>query len=365
MRKLFLNDSFNNSKIETKLSKVICQIPFNEFHIYRDGYVSNCCFNWLPTEVGNIHQNSLLEILKSKIQIEIQNSVQNGKYNFCSSDYCPFLNNYANTNHHDWPLASHDDFKKIHSDHLIKNIKIFLSFDYSCNLFCESCRNEKIYFDKTTAPELLLKTYDRVNEQIQELVQAGYNLEINVTGSGDAFASPLYYEFMKNLPETDQITLHLSTNGLMMTEKKLDVSFKNKIKKIFISIDSCTDEIYAKVRRGGQFKYLAANLFALDKMISDGKLPNLDCVQYNFIVQTENYQEMGDFVDWCYQFKNFQNIFFTKILDWQHLTKEQFFKKEIWNVQHPEHQNFLKVMTDHRLEKNKVSLGNLSEYRNR
>lgn len=361
-RELHLQDKFVHVDLSGKLKNVFCRIPFNEYHIYNEGYVSNCCFNWLPTEVGNIHDKTLLEIQQNLISKKIKASVQNGEYNFCTSQYCPHLNQFLSTGQNSWPLEPNDKFPQIFSEQLEKRIKVYLSFDYSCNLTCESCRTNKIFFDRKSAPPHLLKTYDRVSEQIAELLENDYFVEVNITGSGDAFASPLFYELMCNFPVSDKLDLHISTNGTMMTEKKLNMPTRNQVKTIFISVDSCDPENYAKIRRGGIFKHVEANLDALDRMVLDRRFPSLKNWQLNVIVQYDNYKELGDFVDWSHRFKTLNSIFFTKILDWQHLSQEAFKQKAIWMPEHPEHQEFLIKMQDPRLKENKVILGNLSEY---
>lgn len=361
-RDLQQTNTFVHNDPHKKLNAVFCRIPFNEYHIYNGGYVSNCCFNWLPTEVGNINETTLLEIQKNTISMLIKESVRNGNFNFCTSSYCPALNQFLNTGKMDWPLEPKQMFEQIFERDLKKHIKLYLSFDYSCNLACESCRTEKIFFDRKTASKELLLTYDRVSEQIKELLDHGYHVEVNITGSGDAFASPMFYELMTNFPVTDQLSIHISTNGTMMTEKKLDMPTRNQVKTIFVSVDSCFPESYAKIRKGGVFKHVEANLDALDRMVLEKRFNSLKNWQLNVIVQYDNYKELGDFVDWSKRFKTLNSIFFTKILDWEHLKKDAFHQKAIWMPEHPEHSDFVEKMQDSRLREPRVILGNLTEY---
>jgi molybdenum cofactor biosynthesis enzyme MoaA len=361
-REPFRSDNFLHSDPEKRLQKTFCRVPFNEFHIYRGGFVANCCFNWLPTEIGNIHQNTLLELSENAISQEIQKSVKTGAYNFCNSAYCPALNTLLHENRRTWPLEELSTFEETYKNKLHKKIKLYLSFDYSCNLWCESCRNEKIYFDRKNAPPELLQTHDRVTEQIQQLLENDYDVEVNITGSGDAFASPLYYEMMCKLPQTNKLSLHISTNGTMMTEKKLGLPTKDQISTVFISVDSCRPESYSKLRRGGNFVHLQSNLDAFDQMVSEKQFASLQSWQLNVIVQAGNYRELGEIVDWSKRYKTLQSIFYTKILDWGHLSSSSFKEKAVWLPEHPDHADFLTKIQDPRLKEPRAILGNLSEY---
>jgi molybdenum cofactor biosynthesis enzyme MoaA len=361
-RELKKTDNFAHVDPEKRLQQVFCRIPYNEFHVYDGGYVSNCCFNWLPTELGSIHDQTLLEISENVISQQIQRSVREGEYNFCTSSYCPHLNRLLSTGEFSWPLEKNSSFERIYAQELRRKIKLYLSFDYSCNLSCESCRSQKIFFDRKTASPLLLKTYDRISSQIAELLANGYQVEVNITGSGDAFASPLFYDLMCGFPVTDKLEIHISTNGTMMTEKKLNMPTKDQVKTIFVSVDSCIPDSYAKIRRGGVFKHVEANLDALDQMALRGEFPSLKNWQLNVIVQYDNYKELGDFVDWSRRFKTLNSIFFTKILDWEHLPPQAFDHKAVWKPTHPEHAAFLAQMQDPRLRDRRVILGNLTEY---
>jgi molybdenum cofactor biosynthesis enzyme MoaA len=352
-----------NPSVHSELKKVFCQIPFNEFHVYDGGMVANCCFDWLPKSIGNIHEHSFLELRDGLVAKQIQDSVRDGSYSFCSLQNCPHLSQHLSGQSPQWPLQKNENFDDLLQKQLSKSLKIYLSFDYSCNLFCASCRNEKIFFTRAQAPPALLKTYERVASEVKALVQQGYQLEINVTGSGDAFASPLSYEFMNELPKSDLVTLHLSTNGTMMTKSKLEGAFRKQIKKNFISVDACTKSTYEKVRRGGSFAQLEKNLVDFDQLVLEGFFPALDFWQLNYIVQQENYHEMADFVSWTRQFRTLNAIFFTRILDWKHLPAGRFEQKAIWMSSHPENQKFREILQQSCFNDSRVILGNLTEFR--
>ena len=350
---------FNNSAHKNQLNKITCRTPFNEFHIYMEGKVSNCCFSWLPTHVGNINEQTLLEIINNETSRKIRNSVLNGGFKYCNTDNCPYLNEYLQTGKisHQSRLVDRDSFVDNS-----KELLLFLDYDQSCNLYCESCRSDRILFNYETAPEHLKKTHENVVKQIYELAQSNYNLTVQMCGSGDVFASSLYWKFLKELPPNFPLLLQIITNGILLTEDRLNYPYIEYLNHISISIDAATETTYETVRRGGKFNVIKKNLEMLGQAIQAKKFKKLENVEIIFVVQQENFHEMPLFVDWITQFKSFNRIWFNLIADWGHLTPERFAQKAIWKTEHPQHQEFLKVLTHPNLKNPRVYLGNLSKF---
>ena len=55
-----------------------CDAPWNELYIWRNGDARICCTS--PTVIGNVNDNSILEIWNSPIAIEIRRRILNGNY---------------------------------------------------------------------------------------------------------------------------------------------------------------------------------------------------------------------------------------------------------------------------------------------
>ena len=352
---------FDNSRFYEKFKKISCTIPFTSFHITRDGNVANCCYYWMPNYVGNILDQTLLQIIDSATAKNMKDSVLDGTFKYCNAEVCPSLIEYAHINKLDYPLIEKEELKKFD----LKKIVLFMDYDLSCNLFCESCRNQRILHALDDAPEILKKIHSRLMEQVIELQNAGYQLIIHVTGSGDGFASPFFWNFLKNVKHEDNYVIRLTTNGTLMTRERLSHPFGQKIDHIEISIDAASEPTYAKVRRGGNFTALKKNLINLDEMIENKELPNLKFWKMNFVVQADNYQEMVDFANWALSFKHVEKIWYMIIYDWGHLTKESFESKAIWMQSHPDHHKLLEVLKDPIFSHPKIIIGNLGELRNK
>lgn len=351
--------TFDNSKHYDSLKNTCCQVPFTDFHIFEEGQVANCCFTWLPTFVGNILENTLLEINEGALANSVKESVQNGTYKYCNAELCPKLSEKIHLGKTAHPLMTASDLKKVN----LKKLHIYLNYDKSCNLYCGSCRNERILFTEDTIPEISKRVHKSMVEQITELSLNGYDITLNVTGSGDPFASPLYWNFLKSVSEKDNFRLELSTNGTLMTRERMSLPMGQKIEFIGVSVDAFAESTYAKVRRGGSFTALKKNLEDLDLMIREGALPALKHWRANFVVQKENYREMADFTHWMLSFPTLSQVWFNLIADWGHMAKNDFTDQAIWSEKHPEHLDFLRILQDPIFSHHKVLLGNVTPFR--
>jgi sulfatase maturation enzyme AslB (radical SAM superfamily) len=197
---------------------------------------------------------------------------------------------------------------------------------------------------------------------MEELLEAKYFVRVNVTGSGDPFASPLYLDFLKNLKYYPRLSLELQTNGVLMDEAHFPADAMRITNKIQITVDAASRETYEKIRVGGSFERLKKNITWLDHIRARGLLPKLRYIDVAMVVQKGNYREMATFVDWMKQYPSVDRIFFSKILDWGHLSAPAFSDKAVWMQAHPEHQLFLESLRNPSLRDGKVDLGNLSSY---
>ncbi len=335
---------------------VLCAVPFRHLHIYEDGYASFCCYSWQPHFIGNIKQNSIAEILQTAKAQKIRESVSFGDFKYCREDLCPALVTLKQQKSVLEPLRS----DKINTKN--KKMTLYLNYDKSCNLTCSSCRNELIYYKQKNIPASLGATHEAVLRNIKILLSDGYDLGLNITGSGDAFASELYSNLMNELAGEENIHFNLQTNGILMNEQNISPELQKKIRWINVSVDATTADTYAKVRRGGRWSVLLNNLQWMNEEIVRGSLEHLNGWQWNFIVQEENYHEIPEFLDWALAFSSKPRIWFNLIDDWGHLPSKEFQRKAIWRSHHPQHQNFLEVLAQLPPEHSQIIYGNMLNY---
>tara|TARA_R100000700_G_C3178971_1_gene155045 strand:+ start:5530 stop:6468 length:939 start_codon:yes stop_codon:yes gene_type:complete len=176
---------------------------------------------------------------------------------------------------------------------------------------------------------------------------------ITITGSGDAFASPVFRKLLQNLKKEQAPDLGhilLLTNGLLVNKywHTLSDYAKENIKTISVSVDAACPETYAINRRGGDWEQLQDNLaFIKSLKVSSG----IEHFCISMVVQENNFTQMKDFVlmgeFYGVNFVQFQIIEpdFIRDLGYGDYLSE-WIGKAVHEKTHPRHQEFLDVIQD-------------------
>lgn len=326
--------------------KYICSVPFGSLEVHKN-VKTLCCASWLKKWIPGSH--SVKESWYSDEANDIRDSILDGSYRYCDSTQCPFLHQLETFGEVAMtpPIFHKDRLPKEFSDKIenYKNNKtippttIQFTFDSSCNLKCPSCRIDTIIANSREIKEIKA-TIDEIETEFGKDVKTLY-----ITGSGDPFISVAFRDFLRNFDETKWPKLkliHLHTNATYWNKKMWD-SMKNVhkyVKSCEISIDAATKDTYEnKVRLGGNWEDLMDNL----KFIST--ISTIKVVKTSFVVQQKNYKEMKQFYDLMYSiFGNKVNVFFGKITNWGTFTEDDFKLQQIWDENHEEHGEFVKMV---------------------
>ena len=339
-----------------------CEIPFKTLEICTDEtnrYTYNyCCPQWLKLE--NVPNDSfdLDAVWNSENAMKLRESILDGSYKYCNELHCTKL--------HDNTLPYQDEV----TDNFLKEViekkqsrlespprVIKLSNDSSCNLSCPSCRTDVIMMN-TPAFE------DKYRELDAKIINPSLNNleEIVLCTSGDIFSSRYYREYLLNfnIEKFSKVQFSIITNGLLLTPKMWErlSRLKNNIKTIDISIDAAHSDTYKIVRRGGDFLYLMNNLKFLSKLRKENEINHLGI---SFIVQTQNFREMADFVKMGIAL-NVDKVHFSRIADWHTFSQQVYEQHSIWMKSHPEHNDFLNVLKDPVFKHPCVNMGDIYEF---
>jgi len=318
---------------EEVLKQFICTTPFTYLEIHKHG-VFSCCPSWLPNKVGTIE--NIESIWNSDKLKEVQETILDGSYKFCSKTECPYLAELLTNGKKHIVFTEKNKFNQNQFKEGPTNINF--AFDRSCNLSCPTCRNFAIMADGTEL-EFIDDTINKITDVYGKNMTMLY-----LSGSADPFASKSIRNLLLNFdrskfPKVSHI--HLHTNGLLLTDKIWnDLShIHDLIKTIEISVDAATKETYEKVRRGGKWETIIERL----KFISTLKLNDK---RVSFVVQDTNYKEIGDFYNLISGiFNNKVDVYFNKITNWGTYSSAEFAIKQIWNENHPEFNNFLEELS--------------------
>ena len=311
------------------LKNHICKLPFTYMEVGQTD-IFPCCPNWLQKsitkteDVGNAWDSDSLK--------EIQQTILDGSYKYCSVENCPPLSKLVNTGKIDLNyFTTPSEFKKMDTTH---PKTISFGYDKSCNLSCPSCR-----LNVEMADGIELERVNRITDII--IKRYGENLEgLYISPTADPFASKSFRKLIATINTTTFPKLkyiHLHTNAILFNQKtwKDLPALKKFLKAIEISVDAATKETYIDVRRGGNWDVLIENL----KFISTLKINE---IIISMVVSDSNFMEMESFYNMMNDiFKGRAKIFFKKINNWGTYSDSEFLQKNICLETHPMFNLFL------------------------
>ena len=155
-----------------------------------------------------------------------------------------------------------------------------------CNLNCPECPSG---LGELTRPLGLLKI-DDFRKFIDQIKDTGFYIQLYF--QGEPYIN-------KNLPamikyaHANNIYVSVSTNGLLVSEKNVDMILENAPDKLIFSIDGIDENTYRNYRVGGTFKKADSGLKLLLKRKNELKKKK-PFVELQFIVMKQNEHQVED-----------------------------------------------------------------------
>lgn len=288
-----------------------CRTMLNHAELSPNGYIYCCCSTIIENGIGDINFGGLGKVWKSYVHKVMCLSSENRTYTFCKKNMCPFF-------------IGKEQKQAVVMDGFYHQMEEYprvtaIGFDPSCNLKCETCRDD-----------IIVSKGDKLKESLRyaEIVKKEilpYSRFFILAGDGEVFVSQAYKEIYQSQEMNDVGFIRILSNGTLFNEKNWKEFRKNKKGKIMltVSIDAATKETYEMIRRGGNFDILKENMKFASELRKAG---DLNYFRMNFVVQRKNYMEIIPFIKWGLEL-DADEVFFTKVLNWGTFTKEEF--KEI------------------------------------
>jgi MoaA/NifB/PqqE/SkfB family radical SAM enzyme len=357
-------DSSGTLNRERNLEGRFCRNPFVQLDVYEDGRLYSCCSSWLPTPLGNLNARSVKEAWNSTISEKIRESIFDGSFRYCDHKVCPMIQQG------DLPTLEEARQEPLLRDIIdrkqtkLDTLPTFINLcnDQSCNLACPSCRVARINHNKGKEYAKRQHLQDKITQELFSR-PTDHPFTVNVTGSGDPFASAVFRDFLYTLEGKDfpNMRINLQTNGVLLTPRNWQRMEKihGNIATILVSYDAAKPETYAITRRGGNWDTLQENVKRLGELRAKGELGML---RLDFVVQQANYREMPAFVE-IGRAMGVDIVSFSMVLDWGTWSLAEYEKQCIWKESHPEFEQFIEVLEDPVLDDPIVRLGNITEYR--
>jgi molybdenum cofactor biosynthesis enzyme MoaA len=309
-------ESMPRGKDQQAMINHTCTVPYNTLVI---DYNSNClicsCDGWLPIPVGQVSDfETLDQVWQSPAAKILQKDVTDKKFTWCAVDHCGIKTR----------------------DIITKKYSVAINIDESCNLYCPSCRREKIMH--TQGPE-----YDRRLADVKKIVcwleKFQHPVHITLSGNGDPLASAVIRPLIHNFVPKPNQTFTLFTNGLLIKKQLEKSNILDHITRVWISVDAGSREVYENVRRGGSWSTLIENF----DFLSDKKKNHL--VSLNFAVQKNNFEDLYNFVELCRKY-NFKCLIH-QLDDWGTWNKELPKNPDSWTLINGTYSGHAVLKTDH------------------
>lgn len=334
-----------------------CRTPFEKIEISATGDVYPCCQGWVRTPIGNLGSQTLDEIWNGEKAQAMRASVRDGSFGNCIASACPHLqaldNQAAQAAYS--PIASMQGSKIEASSPLLD---VNVAFDFTCNLSCPSCRREPIAWRPGMAQ------FQQAEKLTGEIIRALPRIRrLKLAGNGEPFASRLYWKILTAIDRElhPSLRLVLHTNGLLFTADRWKELSKahGLVDTVEVSIDAAIGETYALNRRGGSFEALLERLQFIAKLRGENSIQRL---HLSFVVQANNFREMPAFVELGRSLKA-DTIIFARLTDWGSFPASIFANRSVHRSDHPQHAEFLSIISAPVFNESDVFIGNLSEFR--
>lgn len=324
------------------LSDKFCPMPFTHLSTsYKADAFACCCSAWLPYPVGNVIEAPSAEsVWNSEAAQEIRRSVHDGDFRYCSRTLCSYI--AARTlptkaEVEDPILRSYIDQRAVVVE--ARPDMVQMNHDPSCNLACPSCRTSVV----TAGPreqEIYVEAAERVLLPLLKDMEG----QTYISGGGEAFASSHYKKILRRLNRREFPGLHvyLISNGQLLTERRWAEfpDLPEMLGVLSISIDAARPATYEQLRRPGKWHLLMQNLEIMARMRAEGRIRVL---QINFVVQSENFREIPEFIDLGTRL-GVDHIWLQRLTNYGSYAESIFEAADVTAPQHPDHEELLAIL---------------------
>ncbi len=281
METLKPSDLLRQTMAAPMLEQPHCDFPFQLAWIDGTGEVYGCiCPGWVQWGFGSIKHEKCNNVWNSIYAKIFRLSIINRTFSFCKRNYCHYCNSSDSCAEN---TEVQIKYKTCTYPKIVKP-----SIDYSCNLFCQSCRPTRRVAKAADFWEIEFIAKRLMAEEWLEHAE-----ELIIAGDGEVFYSQIYRKLLYEVKKKRN-KIYVISNGNLFAEEDLEMLLQcYRFVEMDISVDAASKETYEKLRRGGDWDKLMRNLELLGKARANG---DMDFFTISMVVQRENYQEIPEFI---------------------------------------------------------------------
>lgn len=320
-----------------------CDYGFEYF--YLDTYEGNVMIcPWMEPDncsIGNILESSVEEIWHGEKAEHFRNLFRENCYKYCRPQGCPKIQNHS--------LEEINDIERFKE--LTKTPErpkyINLAYDFVCNQYCETCRNEVFI-----PPKDYKEKVENIRKKISPYIETAE--ELSASGHGDPFASPYMMDLLSNLKPTNKnLRFLLETNGVFLDEEhwaRIE-HLKDFYIRLCVTSNSFDEFTYNHISRGGNFKKLMNNLKFIKSLREKGYINEIIST---FVIQDRNFRELPSFVERSLNEFGFDKVLLRPVYQWGTMPEKTFWFKDVLNPKHPYHSEYLEILQHPALKDERV-----------
>lgn len=145
---------------------------------------------------------------------------------------------------------------------LHRPLELHLQLVSGCNLDCYMCHEHLRPPEMRHGRHLRLLDPELFDRLARDVIPYTQRIELGV--GGEPLLSPHFRTYLERCHGLNQ-SIHVTTNGTLLTTDTLAASLAEHSSRIEISIDGATAKTYERIRRGGRFAPLLRNLENLQR----------------------------------------------------------------------------------------------------
>lgn len=162
-----------------------------------------------------------------------------------------------------------------------------------CNLACTHCphptfKHSRHYDGRMLEPALVAKAVDEVATDGRGFVQ-----HIRFTSEGEPLVHRQAFEMLGDAVARSGAFVSLTTNGVLLTEPRIERLLASRVHLVDISIDAFTPDTYARIRVGGTLEVTRRHVLRLIQRAHESGARTRVVVSY--VEQPENQHETDAF----------------------------------------------------------------------